>query len=113
MTVLLLALFGLAALLACSSLAVTIRNHAQAALDIERQLEACRNPNSPTQSKSWIHRRHKSRLAKRTAAPRGISPRGLRRDCMVSTQQIGAVHKVARRRQFGQSLLSPARPVFE
>jgi hypothetical protein len=113
MTVLLLALFCMAAILACSSLAVTIHSHAQASLDIGRQLEACRNSKSPAQDMSWIHRRRKSRLAKRTAPPRGTSTRGLRHDCMVSAQQIGAVQKVARRRQFGQSLLSPGAPMFE
>jgi hypothetical protein len=113
MTVLLLALFGMAALLACGSLVMTIRNYAEAAMAIGPQLEACRRPEPAAQDKSWIHRRRKSRLAARPAAKRGTGARGLRRDCMVSAQHIGAVHMVSRRRQFGQCLVAPGAPVFE
>ena len=113
MTVLLLALFGIAALLACGSLAVSIRSHAQAALAIGRQIEACCNPNSSAQGKSRLHWRRKARLARRTVPQRGTSARGLRRDCPVSPQPGGGVSRTGRRRQFGQSLLSPGTPVFE
>ena len=113
MTILLLALFAAAACLAIGSLTFTIRNYAQAALAIGRQLEACAKPHPAGQAKSRSLRQRKTQQARRAAKRRGASARSMRHDFIASAQPISAVHKIARRRQFGQSLLSPGTLVFE
>ena len=113
MTALLLAVFGVAALLAIGSLAFTIRNYAGAAFAIGRQLEACSNPKAAGHSKGLIQRRGKARLASRAAVRRGATARGLRRDRSVSAPLGVCANKIGRRRQFGQGFVSPGTLVFE
>ena len=118
MTVLLLALFAAAAVLAIGSLAFTIHAHARAALAIGRQLEACSNPKdsgprASGHSKSRIHRRRKARPISSAATRTGPTARGLRRDRVILPQHESAMHKIGRRRQFGQGTMSPGTLVFE